>query len=162
MLGPEFRDRAKLWLDRYPDLVTAHACFPVEFLVVMFEEGGVDSLVARLREPFCPDRHADAMDGRNVFAMGKYGVALGGNAQSRKFSGEVGESGHLYAGEIVEISIIVHVVTDAKRPPPLQAPPRRKNLPSDVAEMGLEALPQSRNVLVGVERILSTEACDQQ
>ena len=28
--------------------------------------------------------------------------------------------------------------------------------------MGLQALPQSRNVLVGVVRILSAEACDQQ
>ena len=41
-----------------------------------------------------------------MFAMGEYGVALGGNAQSREFSGEPGESGHLDAGEIVEVSII--------------------------------------------------------
>src|SRR5580658_4614416 len=116
----------RLCLDRYPYLETAHAGSSVEFFVVMFEEGGVDSLITRLREPFCPDRHADAMDGRNVFAMGKYGVALGRNAQSCKFGREVGESGHLYAGEIVEVPIIVHVVTDAKRPSPSGAAPPEK------------------------------------
>jgi hypothetical protein len=92
-----------------------------------------------------------------VFAVREYGVALGGNAQSRKFGGEVGESGHLYAGEIVEVAVIVDVLADAKRPPPFAAA-LRKNLPRDVAEMGLQALPQSRNVLVGTEGILSAEA----
>src|SRR5580658_10778707 len=157
-LGLEVIDSAKLCLDWYPYLVAAHTCSSVKFFVVIFEEGGIDSLVARVREPFCPDRHADAMDGRNVFAMRKNGVALGRNAQSHKFRGEVGEAGHLYAGEIVKVSIVVHVVADAKRPPPLQTPPRRQNLPRDVAEMGMEALPQSRNVLVSAERILSAEA----
>src|SRR5579864_6984876 len=101
------------------------------------------------------------MHGRNVLTMRKDGVALGGNAQSRKFSREVGESRHLHAGEIVEVSIIVHVVADAKRPPPFAAA-SRKNLPRDVAEMRLQALPQRRNVLVSREGILSTQTRDQQ
>jgi hypothetical protein len=65
------------------------------------------------------------MHSRNVFAVRKYGAALGGNAQSRKFGGEVGGSGHLYAGEIVEVTVIVDVVADAKRPPPFAAAPAR-------------------------------------
>ena len=93
--------------------------------------------------------------------MRKYGVALGGNSQSRKFGWEVGESGHLYTGEIVEVTVIVDVVADAKRPPPFAAAPR-KNLSRDVAWMGLQALPRSRNVLMGVGGLLSAEACDQQ
>ena len=136
----DVRGSAKLSLDRYPHLETAHACSPVEFLAVIFEVRRIDSFVARLGKPFCPDRHGDVMHGRNVFAVRKYGVALGRNAQSRKFGGEVRESGHLYTGEIVEVTVIVHVVADAKRPPPF-ATASRKNLSRDVAEMGLQALP---------------------
>jgi hypothetical protein len=121
-------------------LEAAHTCPPVEFLTVIFKVRRIDSLVTRLGERFCPDCHGDVMHGRNVFAVRKYCIALGRNAQSRKFAGEVGESGHLYTGEIIEVTVIVHVIADAKRPPPFAAA-SRKNLPRDVAEMGLQALP---------------------
>ena len=57
----------RLCLDRYPNLVTAKAGSPIEFLAVIFEVRRIDSLVAGLGEPFCPDRHFDVMHGRDVF-----------------------------------------------------------------------------------------------
>src|SRR5260370_26538656 len=149
-----------LWQSRYPlqsDHLDGHryveaaiAGERIEFLVVTLEVGRIGRFQPGSRQPLIPDRVDGPANGRNVLAMGEDRVFLFGNANARKFARQVGEVGHFDACDIVEISGVVAIATDAVSDLPDPA--------RNILHRLIKALPLSRNPGAVVVIIALTEA----
>src|SRR5450830_702 len=123
-------------LQREPDFHAASTTDRVELVAVALEIRGVCSTMARLGQPFVPDRMPGGADGGNMATMLEHGIVPGSDTQAAPAIRNSAKIIHGHGAQIVEMAGVVIVAAHAIH-----------QLAS--GNMGQETLPQGRNAGTG-------------